>query len=62
VVTESGGTVAHALQVLDVYRRHRELKPAGIAELNEAGQELAKALAYEVSGLVDGIAAEETDA
>jgi uncharacterized metal-binding protein len=62
VVAGAGGTVAHALQVLDVYRRHRELKPAGIAELNEAGQELAKALADEVSGLVDGIAAEETNA
>jgi uncharacterized metal-binding protein len=62
VVAESGGTVAHAIQVLDVYRRHRDLKPAGIAELNEAGQELAKALADEVSGLVDGIAAAEANA
>ncbi len=62
VVAESGGTVAHAIQVLDVYRRHRDLKPAGIADLNEAGRELAKALADEVSGLVDGIAAEEANA
>jgi uncharacterized metal-binding protein len=62
VVAGAGGTVAHALQVLDVYRRHRDLKPAGIAELDEAGQELAKALADEVSGLVDGIAAEEANA
>jgi len=62
VVAESGGTVAHALQVLDVYRRHRDLKPAGIEELNEAGQELAKALADEVSGLVDEIAAEGNNA
>jgi uncharacterized metal-binding protein len=61
VVAGTGGTVAHAIQVLDVYRRHRDLKPAGIAELNEAGQELAKALADEVSGLVDGIAAEEAN-
>ena len=62
VVAESGGTVVHAVQVLDVYRRHRDLKPAGIAELNEAGQELAKTLADEVSGLVDGIAAEKANA
>jgi uncharacterized metal-binding protein len=62
VVAGAGGTVAHALQVLDVYRRHRDLKPAGIAELNKAGQELAKLLADEVSGLVDGIAAEEDNA
>lgn len=62
VVAGAGGTVAHAIQVLDVYRRHRDLKPAGIAELNKAGQELAKALADEVSGLVDGIRPEETNA
>ncbi|MBZ5500431.1 MAG: putative zinc-binding protein [Acidobacteriia bacterium] len=62
VVAESGGTVVHALQVLDVYRRHRDLKSAGIAKLNAAGQQLAKALADEVSGLVDGIAAEEANA
>ena len=62
VVAESGGTVAHAIQVLDICRRHRDLKPAGIAELNEAGLELAQALADEVAGLVDGISTEETHA
>jgi len=62
VVAESGGSVAHALQVLDVYRRHRELKPAGIAVLNEAGQKLARTLAEEVSGLVDGIEMENPNA
>jgi uncharacterized metal-binding protein len=61
MVAESGGTVAHdasaplraSLAVLDVYRRHRDLKPAGIAELNEGGQKLAQALAEEVVALVD---------
>ncbi len=53
VVAGAGGNVAHALQVLDVFRRHRDLKPTGIAELNGAGQELAKVLAEEVSDLVD---------
>ncbi len=62
VIAESGGTVAHAIQVLDVYRNHRELKPSGIAELNGAGHELAKVLAEEVSGLVDRIDAEEPNA
>ena len=62
VVAESGGTVAHALQVLDVYRSHRELKPAGIAALNEAGQKLAQTLAAEVSSLVDGIETENSNA
>ncbi len=62
VVAESGGTVARALEVLDVYRRNRHLKPAGIAELNEAGHELASVLAEEVSDLADRIAAEEENA
>ncbi len=62
VVAGAGGKVTHALQVLDVYRRHRELKPSGIAQLNEAGQKLAKVLAREVSDLVDGIEAEGRDA
>ncbi len=62
VIAGAGGKVTHALQVLDVYRRHRELKPAGIAQLNEAGWQLAKVLADEVSALVDGIEAEDRDA
>jgi uncharacterized metal-binding protein len=62
VVAESGGTVARAVQVLDVYRRNRHLKPSGIAELNEAGHELASILAEEVSDLADRIAAEEENA
>ncbi len=62
VIAGAGGKVTHALQVLDVYRRHRELKPAGIAQLNEAGRQLAKVLADEVSALVDGIEAEDGDA
>ncbi len=57
VVAEAGGTVAHALQVLDVFREHRELKPAGIAELNEGGQQLAAVLAEEVAGLVGAMEA-----
>jgi hypothetical protein len=39
--------------VLDVYREHRELKPSGIAELNEEGKQLARALADAVIPLVD---------
>ncbi len=58
VVAESGGTVAHDLAVLDVYRRHRDLKPSGIAELNEGGQKLAQALAEEVVTLVDELTGE----
>lgn len=55
VVAETGGIVAHALQVLDVYRAHRDLKPAGISELNEGGKKLAAVLADEVAALVDAM-------
>lgn len=53
MVKQSGGTVAHEVAVLDVFRRHKELKPEGIAELNEAGQKLARVLAEEVAASLD---------
>ena len=62
VVTETGGTVAHALQVLDIFREHRDLKPSGIAELNAAGNKLAAVLAEKVATLVDKIGKEGQDA
>jgi uncharacterized metal-binding protein len=55
VVAETGGTVAHALQVLDVYRVNQELKPAGISELDENGKKLAAILAGDVAALVDAM-------
>lgn len=58
VVSESGGTVAHKLQVLDVFRRHRDLKPSGIAELDENGRKLAQLLAEEIKELVEGLSGE----
>jgi len=41
MVRQSGGTVAREVAVLDVFRRHKDLKPEGIAELNPAGMKLA---------------------
>ena len=55
MVEESGGTVAQDFAVLDAYRRHRQFKPQGIAELNEGGQKLAHALAEEVAAVVDNL-------
>ncbi len=52
MVKQSGGTVAHEIAVLDVFRRHKDLKPEGIAELNEAGRKLARLLAEEVSSQI----------
>jgi uncharacterized metal-binding protein len=54
MVKQSGGTVAREVAVLDVFRRHKELKPEGIAELNEAGRKLARVLAEEVAESLDG--------
>ena len=59
MVQESGGTVAEAFAVLDVYRRNRKFRPKGIAELNEGGQLLAQALAQEVALVVDDLADEK---
>lgn len=53
MVQESGGQVAQDFAVLDVYRRYRQFKPKGIAELNEGGLQLAHALAEEVSSVID---------
>ncbi len=56
VVSGCGGTVAHKIQVLDVFRRHREFKPSGIAELDKKGKHLARVLAEEIKELVEGTA------
>ncbi len=55
MVRQSGGTIAQEFAVLDVYRQHKDLKPQGIAELNEAGQKLARVLAEEVAAVVDDL-------
>lgn len=62
VVEGAGGTVAHGLQVLDVCRRHPDLKPSGISELDESGHKLAHALAEEVKELVDNMRGEVSHA
>jgi uncharacterized metal-binding protein len=55
MVQQSGGTIAQEFAVLDFYRNHKDLKPQGIAELNESGQKLSHLLAEEVSLVVDGL-------
>ncbi len=55
MVKESGGTVAKEVDMLDAFRRHREFKPQGIAEINESGQKLAQVVAEEVSAVVEGL-------
>jgi uncharacterized metal-binding protein len=59
MVAESGGRVAQEYAVLDVYRRYRQFKPRGIAELNEGGLQLAHALAEEVAASIDDLLVDE---
>lgn len=53
MVRECGGTVSKDFAVLEVYRRYKQFKPQGIAELNEGGRQLARALAGEIAVVVD---------
>lgn len=55
MVAESGGQVTYEANVLNTFRRHRHLKPKGIAELNEEGQELARQMALELAEATDKV-------
>ena len=59
MVAESGGRVAYEANVLDTFRRHRHLKPKGIAELNAEGLELAHCMAEELAEAADKIIGKE---
>ncbi len=54
-VRQAGGEVAREYAVLDFYRQHRNLKPQGIAELNQGGEALARALAEEIAQASDAL-------
>jgi len=54
------GTIVSEVAVLDVYRRHKDLKPEGIAELNEAGRQLARVVAREIAATIDQVHQAET--
>ncbi len=55
MVKLSGGAVARELTVLDAYREHKDLKPEGIAELNDAGRQLARVIAEDIARQVADI-------
>jgi uncharacterized metal-binding protein len=59
MVKQSGGTVINEIAVLDVYRRHKNMKPQGIGKLNEGGEKLAHALAEEVITMVDSLSSKK---
>jgi len=55
MVQEAGGVVEKDFAVLEVFRRYRQFKPQGIAQLNEDGEKLAAVLALEIDQAVDEI-------
>jgi uncharacterized metal-binding protein len=55
LVKHSGGSVAREVAVFEVFRKHKDLKPEGIAELNAEGKQLARVLAEEIAEQLDGI-------
>jgi uncharacterized metal-binding protein len=56
-VEASGGSVAAGFRVVDTYRRVRNCKPESVAMPDEAGRQLARALAEEVAAEVDRLRA-----
>jgi len=55
LVKHSGGSVAREVAVFEVFRKHKDLKPEGIAELNAEGKQLARVLAEEIAEQLDAI-------
>ena len=54
----NGAKGIRAYQSIDFFKKHNHLKPEGIAELNDAGKELASLAADELAGVVDGLLTE----
>jgi uncharacterized metal-binding protein len=58
-IEAQGAKIVRAYQSIDFFKKHSDLKPEGIAELNEAGKKLAALAADELAGVVDELLAEE---
>jgi uncharacterized metal-binding protein len=54
-----GKVVDKAYEAIKFYKEHKDLKPEGIAEVNETGRKLAAVAAEEVAKAVDELAAGE---
>jgi len=51
----NGAPLVKAYQSIDFFKKHKHLKPEGIAELNDAGKKLAALAADELAGVVDDL-------
>ena len=58
-IEASGGSIAHSFILTQYMREHRDLKPKGIIELNNEGQELASRLAQDITQIVDQLVNKE---
>lgn len=56
-VLAQGVKVAREYQAINFYKAHKDLKPEGIAELDENGRKLAALAADELAQVVDELAA-----
>lgn len=54
-----GMAVARACEAIKFYQAHKDLKPGGVAQLNETGRKLAAVAAEELAETVDKLAAAE---
>jgi uncharacterized metal-binding protein len=54
-----GGKVARSYEAIRFYKEHKDLKPGGLAEVDEPGRKLAQVAAGEVAEEVDKLAAGE---
>ena len=54
-----GKAVDQAFEAIKFYKEHKDLKPEGIAEVNDTGRKLAAVAAEEVAKVVDELAAGE---
>jgi uncharacterized metal-binding protein len=51
----AGGDVVKAFRVVDIYKQHTNLKPKAVAQVDEAGRELAQILAGLAAEAIDSI-------
>lgn len=54
-----GGKVAKVHEAIKFYKEHKDLKPEGVAEVNETGRKLAEIAARELAPEVDELVAGE---
>ncbi len=52
-VVATGGRVERALRVIEAFKEHRDLKPAGVLDLGEAGFKLVHILAEKIKEEID---------